>query len=151
MRIRRIAVALALGAAATVPAVVLAGPASAADSCVNQFTGASLTATLEGTNGADILDPVSGDVVSAKGGNDVVRIFPGVRNVTICLGDGSDQVVSVGSFPTYPLSVMGGPGDDFIFGSTAADALNGGTGYDTIDGRDGYDTCTNAEATTSCP
>jgi len=148
---RRIAVAVAVGAAATIPALALAGPARAADTCTDQFTGISYTATLEGTNGADILDPVSGDVVSAKGGNDVVRVNPGVSGLIICLGDGSDQLVSVGSFPTSPISAMGGPGDDFIFGSTAADALNGGTGYDTVDGRAGYDTCTNAESTTSCP
>ncbi|WP_250287229.1 MULTISPECIES: hypothetical protein [unclassified Frankia] len=153
MRTRRLTVALAASTTALLPVLLtgLSSPASAAvETCVNQFTGAALTATVVGSDGADFITARSNDVISAKGGNDVVYVSPFVSNVTICLGDGNDQLVFTGGTPVSPLSVMGGPGSDSIPGSNGNDALNGGDGTDSIDGRGGYDTCKNGEFVVNC-
>jgi hemolysin type calcium-binding protein len=148
---RRLALAVAVAAAAVVPAAVLtASPALAAESCTNQFTGMDANATLTGSNGPNILDPGAGAVVAALAGNDVVRVTPGVPGLVVCLGDGADQLVGLGGTPNLAISAMAGPGDDLVFGSSANDALNGGSGYDTVNAGAGYDVCRNFEVTTGC-
>jgi len=103
--------------------------------CGSTVTCAGATATIVGTESADVLYGTSGaDVIAALGGADVV--YGGGGNDTICAGSGDD-------------SIDGEAGNDTIYGGDGADSLTGGAGTDTIDGGAGTDWC-DAETTTSC-
>jgi Ca2+-binding RTX toxin-like protein len=152
-RVRRFALAAAAAVLVAVTAGVggLASPALAAGTCTDQFDGANLPVTMSGTSGNDTLTVTANNtVVDALGGNDIVKVGPGLSGVVICLGDGDDTVTGNNGFPTQPLSVMGGPGNDSITSGSGDDVLNGGTGFDFIDGGGGRDTCKNVETAANC-
>lgn len=83
-------------------------------------TCAGLTATIVGTNGADLIFGTAGnDVIDALAGNDVVFGLAG--NDIICGGGGNDVL-------------FGQAGNDIIFGNGGADVMDGGPGFDICDG-----------------
>jgi uncharacterized protein YkwD len=71
---------------------------------------------------------VAGIVITAGGGNDVVRDDSG-RSTVIFGGVGNDRIFAAAGHDT----VFGGHGDDTISGDRGADIIWGGTGTDTID------------------
>lgn len=84
-----------------------------------------LTATIIGTDGADLLRGTAGDdVIDAGAGNDTVQGRGG--NDTICGGPGDDLLI-------------GGRGDDHLDGGMDADQLRGEAGNDTLRGGEGRD------------
>lgn len=85
----------------------------------------ALAATINGTNGNDVLFGTSGDdTINGLGGNDLVF---GARGVdTIHGGPGND-------------ALSGGPGVDSLSGEDGTDVLVGGLGADHLDGGLGND------------
>lgn len=153
MRIRRLVLIGAASVLTAVPVTVggLAAPALAAGTCTDQFDGANLMVTQSGSSASETLTVTTNNaVVDALGGNDTVKVGPGLTGVVICLGDGDDNVVGNGGAPNQPLSVMGGPGGDSITSGSGADVLNGGAGNDFIDGGGGSDICKNVETAANC-
>jgi Ca2+-binding RTX toxin-like protein len=59
----------------------------------------------------------------------------GGTNIVVMVGDGDDAVQIMDS----QVAVDGGPGNDFLTGSSKADTINGGDGADKIEARDGND------------
>ncbi len=74
---------------------------------------------------------------------------PGVPNELICDADavasfevnagGDDDTIMVGRTVPIPVTVRGGPGDDFLVGGGGPDKLAGGPGDDRLMGRGGED------------
>jgi hypothetical protein len=94
------------------------------------------TATIVGTDDADILEGTSGrDVIAGLGGNDVIRGLGG--DDVICGGDGADRINGGNGNDT----LQGQFGNDTLQGGAGADNLDGGPGTDTLDGGPGTDTC----------
>jgi Ca2+-binding RTX toxin-like protein len=165
MRIRSAFIALAMGGTALVPVIPATAAQAAVETCVNQRTGQTMVATKVGTSGADTfsrtaLNPAfriqSGDVISAKEGDDVVIVDASLANLVICLGDGNDTV----RYPGFtdpnnapgPFSIMGGPGNDSLKGSLGNDVVNGGSGADFVDAQpfNDADVCSNVESSVGC-
>lgn len=113
--------------------------------------------------------------------DDVVRIVPGrgcyqapgindtivhcdatrINLIQLDLGDGEDRVGSKQVAPTLkvPLWLVGGPGQDILFGERGDDRIDGGGGDDKLDGGPGdnvldgganRDACTNGPVFTAC-
>jgi len=92
------------------------------------------TATIVGTNGADVLIGTGGpDVIVGLGGGDTIRSLAG--GDLICAGPGRDFV----SAGTAADRVLGGTGGDRLLGRGGPDALRGGAGPDTLMGNRGAD------------
>jgi Ca2+-binding RTX toxin-like protein len=112
-------------ATATGSVSVTVTPASAKPPC-------SLTPTIVGTRGDDVIAGTSGDdvifarrgndTIDGQGGNDVICGGPGRDEITA--GDGNDRVA-------------GGTGDDTIDAGSGDDRVRGGFGGDSILGREG--------------
>jgi Hemolysin-type calcium-binding repeat (2 copies). len=84
-----------------------------------------LAATIDGTNGNDVLFGTSGaDTINGLGGNDLVYGARG--DDTIGGGLGND-------------ALFGGPGADSLSGEDGTDVLVGGLGVDLLDGGSGND------------
>lgn len=97
--------------------------ATSADAAVQTCGG--VTATLRGTEAADVLVGTSGrDVIVGLGGGD--RIAGRGGNDLICGGSGSDRI-------------EGGKGRDRVLAGPGEDRLNGGPGNDRVNGEDGSD------------
>lgn len=150
---------------ATLGPLALTAPAHAAETCVNQITGQTMTANKVGTSGDDIFSPTasnpafriqSGDVVSTKEGNDNVFVDNTIHSLVVCLGSGIDRLsytdpLAFNNAPG-PFSIMGGPGGDNVAGSQSADGINGGDGADVADASPlgDNDTCVNVENAGNC-
>jgi Ca2+-binding RTX toxin-like protein len=86
---------------------------------------ASVTATIVGTEGPDIINGTAGnDVIQALGGNDTVYGLGG--NDIICGGSGDDVLI-------------GGDGNDRLYGETGNNVLRGERGADLLVGSTGID------------
>src|SRR4051794_5164599 len=141
MRLRHLLGLAAILGGLAVPALT-AAPAYAFDTCVDQRTGQNLVAQVElgpGNNTYFINSNPANYVVAAQQGNDVIK-YDSVGNAVICLGDGDDGADAQTYPATGSISVMGGPGSDFIIGTSFADGLNGGDGPDFISASLGADT-----------
>jgi Ca2+-binding RTX toxin-like protein len=90
-------------------------------------------ATLVGTEGDDVLP---GGVVSALGGNDLVR--GRASGDRLCGDDGNDRL-------------SGGGGNDVLIGGAGDDTFNGGAGFDVCVGGAGTDAATGCEVTSGIP
>lgn len=86
-------------------------------------------ATIEGSEGADLIKGTTGnDVIVAGAGDDEVRARYG--HDIVCGGGGADSIKGgIGRD-----RVFGGTGDDTIFGKLENDRLFGGSGSDLLDG-----------------
>lgn len=133
----------------------------------NVVTDLTLTLTLTGTSGADVLtggdgdDVLSGldgedeiyggggddeiyggnhyDVIDAGAGND--RVWGGNGQDTVDLGNGNDVFYDNGQIGEHGIdTVHGGAGDDEIYGDGGDDSLSGDAGSDLIFGGVGDDT-----------
>jgi Ca2+-binding RTX toxin-like protein len=94
------------------------------------------TATMVGTNGADVLTGTPGnDVIVGLGGNDLIDGQGG--NDVICGNAGND-------------TLMGSAGSDSLSGGTGNDNLDGGSGSDFLNGGPGSDSCRNGELVINC-
>ena len=78
------------------------------------------------------LNDVTGVRIEGLGGNDFLGVWDLARKMPV------------------PLTILGGDGNDTIFGSSQSDTLLGGNGYDTIDGRGGNDV-TDSDPPTPAP
>ena len=136
---------------AAVVAAAIVVPAGAAQASVNvSMSGGTITAT--GTSGRDEVF-AGGNLVTDNAGatpgpgcTQYVSPFggppdpntvecPGGTNIVVRVGDGDDAVQIMDS----QVDVDGGPGNDFLTGSSKADTINGGDGNDKIEARDGND------------
>ena len=115
----------------------------------------SLSATITGTEGNDVISgTANNDVIVGLGGNDVINGSAG--NDTICGGDGNDVIdASSGDDVIYGGdgndTINGSSGDDVIYGEGGNDVIDGSSGTDTIDGGPGTDVCTGGETVSNCP
>jgi Ca2+-binding RTX toxin-like protein len=157
---RRTLAALGLAAAVTGTALVSAPSAQAAGTITVTFRHGALTvAGNDSANRIELVRRASGRIVvradsrivhrggvptvrnvevirvSTYGGNDVVRIRPGLRGVTVSAGNGADRVVG-GSGAD---ELRGGTGNDALFGGGGNDTLLGATGNDRLEGQGGHD------------
>jgi hypothetical protein len=83
------------------------------------------TATIVGTDGADVISGTAGnDVIVGLGGDDTIDGMGG--DDQICGGDGND-------------TLNGGDGRDALDGGNGADHLDGGPGDDSVEGNAGDD------------
>lgn len=99
--------------------------ASAATAGATAWTCAGVTATLRGTEAADVLVGTRGrDVIVGLGGADKISGRGG--NDLICGGSGNDRIEA-------------GRGRDRVLGGLGSDRLHGGMGNDRVDGEDGGD------------
>jgi len=92
-----------------------------------------------GTDGPDILSGTFSQVVLGLGGNDTLYAADTgyfFQGITLLGGPGNDQLY--GDYAQDTLD--GGPGDDSLSGGPSKDILVGGAGYDRIDGGGGGDT-----------
>ncbi|MFN8112268.1 MAG: hypothetical protein U0R51_03620 [Solirubrobacterales bacterium] len=124
-------------------------------------------ATIVGTAGKDAYAPSKfhpGDVVALLGGNDYAQVGGHVDDVTVCGGQGEDEIVAdagagrdlrffggggadvLGSLfeqgkraAQHSFRLDGGRGLDYFHGSRAHDRIDGGPGPDRIDGYLGGD------------
>ncbi|MDI2128320.1 hypothetical protein [Yinghuangia seranimata] len=155
------ALAAATVLAVPVGAVALAGPASAVTATCQDATGQIRTATKVGTNASDYFSAtspnpafrlVSGDVVAALGGDDVVDLT-GLSGLLICFGDGNDRAVN-GSSASGGFDARGEAGDDTFWTTPWQDRIFGGTQvsgdtvYDPAVGD--ADQCKNVETAVNC-
>jgi Ca2+-binding RTX toxin-like protein len=92
-------------------------------------------ATIVGTPGDDtIIVPDTGEVVVARGGNDVV--YGGAEQDEICGGRGADVLYAGGGSDG---TLAGGRGDDQLYGGPGEyDGIRGGPGDDLLDGGAGF-------------
>ncbi|HEX9823393.1 MAG TPA: calcium-binding protein [Actinomycetota bacterium] len=83
---------------------------------------------------------MSGDL-QVEAAFDVI-VFPAlcVPNFNHICGTSGDDVLIVDPAATYPVTVSGGDGDDWIVGGPKADVLRGGDGRDRLFGGPGNDT-----------
>ena len=94
-----------------------------------------LTATIVGTDAADVLSGTPGaDVIVALGGNDLVS--GGGGDDVVCAGDGADVVAGGRGNDT----VLGQGGVDLLAGEAGDDTLAGGADLDVLAGGPGDDT-----------
>ncbi len=104
----------------------------------------SLTPTILGTTGDDIITGTPGDdVIRARRGNDVIDGRGG--NDVICAGPGADRVTAGGgddriAAGTGADTVDSGAGDDRVRGGFGRDSIVTGAGNDSIAGGPGGDT-----------
>ena len=92
------------------------------------------SATLEGTDGADlILAGNFGDLIKAKGDNDCV--IGGAGNDDIRGQEGNDQLFGLGGDDI----IRGNDGNDLLDGGNGGDDLAGGEGNDKLNGGDEQD------------
>jgi RNA polymerase sigma factor (sigma-70 family) len=102
-------------------------PTATATPTATSATCEGLSATIVGTNGADVLQGTGGDdIIAGLGGDDLLRGHGG--NDVLCGGAGDDQL-------------LGDGGDDELFGENGADSLSGSHGNDMLDGGPGPDLC----------
>lgn len=73
--------------------------------------------------------------ISVRGGDDLVRLFPGLPRATVFGDGGNDRLVG----GTAAETLRGGSGDDWILGGEGADLLMGEAGVDNLDGQAGSD------------
>lgn len=126
-RFRTLAGVFAAGAMLATVLVVPAG-AQAGATCDG------VTATIVGTNGADVLVGTDGpDVIAGLGGNDRIDGLDG--DDVICGDDGNDTIRAGRGEDT----ILGGGGNDIIRGQQSADVIDGGDGNDIIRGNNGAD------------
>jgi fimbrial isopeptide formation D2 family protein len=82
------------------------------------------------------------DFIWGEAGND--RLFGELGNDTICGGEGNDTIVGSNGVPGSPNDgrdmLVGGAGDDSIFGNDEDDRLEGSSGNDSLYGGRGNDT-----------
>jgi uncharacterized repeat protein (TIGR01451 family) len=128
-----------------------ADPNSANDSDAQTTTIAGATrckrrdATIEGTEGDDVLAGTDGsDVIAAGDGND--RVSSGDGNDVICGGRGRD-VAKGGSGNDF---VKGGGGRDKLSGNRGGDILKGNRGRDRLRGGAGNDTLAGGKSSDRC-
>lgn len=143
----------ALIIAASAIALLAAGPAPAAENVKCAGMGADVIGT-PGRDRYEAGDLRDGDVVATRGGNDNVEIK--AENVTVCAGDGYDNVTATDSGgegaviyggnrrdtlggSIHRLILFGGDGPDFIAGSDRNDEIDGGAGRDYIHSEGGRD------------
>jgi Ca2+-binding RTX toxin-like protein len=126
----------------------LAGFATAAMSAVLVFAAVAVAATINGTQGADVLagDPggvASDDHLNGKKGDDELHgllgndTVKGGKNDDTLTGDDGDDALS-GDKGVDTLD--GGPGNDVLTDHDGADTLEGGDGNDDITGGKSTDT-----------
>jgi Ca2+-binding RTX toxin-like protein len=102
-----------------------------------------LTATIVGTDAADVLTGTPGnDVVVAKDGNDTINGNGG--NDTICAGKGVDTAATLGGDDWIDGEdgndlINAGHGNNIVFGGKNDDDIVTGNGNDRIDGGDNVD------------
>ena len=105
-----------------------------------------MPATIEGTNGDDVLTGTSGDdVIAGLSGNDIINGMGG--NDTICGGSG-DDTITAGDGNNYIEGnegsdiITSGSGNDEIYGGNADDTINVDDGNNYVKGESGVDTIT---------
>jgi Ca2+-binding RTX toxin-like protein len=67
----------------------------------------------------------------------ITRGRPGIRGVSLALGDGDDTAVVGGT--RVEATISGGPGDDELIGGAENDQIDGGRGDDLLSGGGGFD------------
>ena len=129
---------------------------------VNSIVGTSGPDLLNGTAGSDVITGGDGDdTVFAGAGNDTIiggtgngydtydggdgedwLYYPSASSgITVDLGNGSASGAEIDTDTLYNVEhVLGGSGDDTLWGSSADNSLLGGAGNDTLDGGSGNDT-----------
>jgi Ca2+-binding RTX toxin-like protein len=96
-------------------------------------SGSSIDVTINGVNKVFNASGVTGVIVKAGGGNDLVRNRTSLPALLLG-GAGNDTLV-------------GGSGSDTISGGTGNDVLSGGRGNDLLNGDEGTDTITGGRGT----
>jgi len=119
--------------------------------CSDPVTNLECCATVVGTNGADVIWAQSGDVIVARGGNDVVYT-DFARSALICANEGSDYVGNSNPFATTfgAFRIRAGEGADSVQGGSGNDVITGGPGNDVLDARAGHDSVNGQEGSDVC-
>lgn len=121
------------------------------------ITCAGRTATIVGTDGADVITGTSGpDVIATFGGDDSIRSLGG-KDV-VCGSAGNDFIRGGGRGDLLrggggEDEIRGGTKSDFLFGKGGSDLLRGGGGGDALRGGGGSDRCRGGggdDSTRSC-
>src|SRR4051812_33504569 len=103
---------------------------------------------VAGTSRADVivlsLTPAAGTIDATVNGRTTSVVIGTVTGgVRVAAGSGNDDVSiresAVGQFP-FPVTILGGNGNDRLTGGSGADTLDGGPGDDVLTGTAGNDT-----------
>ena len=120
--------ALAAGPAATAWATLLAG--------ADTITGSAFADVLAGFAGKDTID--------GGAGIDTASFAEATGAIAVTLNGAADAVVTIQGIVQDTLrnieNVIGGSGNDTLFGDAMANTLSGGLGHDTLRGGEGADT-----------
>jgi uncharacterized delta-60 repeat protein len=99
------------------------------------------TLNVIGTSSADQLSIIPqqfGTIIEAQRNNEILNFSPAaVKRVKIDSGGGNDWVAV--STLSVPATILGGSGNDVLYGGKADDFIGGGSGDDKIYGDDGND------------
>jgi Ca2+-binding RTX toxin-like protein len=111
---------------------------------IENLLGSALSDTLRGDNFANrFTGGLGNDTIDGAGGNDTANYFEKTAAVSVALAGASLVNVFVGGAVEDRIrnveNIIGGSGNDSIFGDTFANAFTGGAGNDRLQGAGGAD------------